>query len=114
VEKSQRIIHFSYSSGYNYYLRYDNGVKGTNISGNATQWEFYEVTTGFTSSKTVSNKPIQIVDMGTGDVEPLKMMKRNQHVKVIVNVFVQEKEGQFNFQLSPVWQSADAEHTFGQ
>jgi hypothetical protein len=52
--------------------------------------------------------------MGTGDVEPLKMMKRNQHVKVIVNVFVQEKEGQFNFQLSPVWQSADAEHTFGQ
>ncbi len=96
------------------HLRYNNGVTATDNSTYATQWEFYEVIPGFSSSKTVSNKPIQIVDMGTGDVEPLKMMKRNQHVKVIVNVFVQEKEGQFNFQLSPVWQSADAEHTFGQ
>lgn len=111
---NNRRIHFYYTSSVSYYLRYNSGVTSTNKSSNATQWEFYEVTSGFTSSKTVSNKPIQIVDMGTGDVEPLKMMKRNQHVKVIVNVFVQEKEGQFNFQLSPVWQSADAEHTFGQ
>lgn len=101
-------------TSYSHLRYYNNSVTATDNSYYATQWEFYEVTSGFTSSKTVSDKPIQIVDMGTGDVEPLKMMKRNQHVKVIVNVFVQEKEGQFNFQLSPVWQSADAEHTFGQ
>lgn len=105
------------SSGRTYYLHYNNGLTTTRTN-NATQWQFYAVEVQTSSSEqtrthTVSDSPLMVIDRQTAAVTPMHEQLRNQQIRVVVNAYINDTNGAFNFEVVP-WEERSADITFGE
>ena len=106
---------FAISSGYlriyysRYYLRDNNGTANFGNINNSTRDWIIEKSGGKTA--TISNSQINIVDKQTAAVVPMTEQLRNQHIKIVVNAYFNETDGQFNFTVVP-WVEKNEETEF--
>lgn len=101
-----RISYYNYST---YYLR-DNSGKAAFSTGNA-QTRDWIVQRSAGKTATISNSQINIVDKQTAAVVPMTEQLRNQHIKIVVNAYFNETDGQFNFTVVP-WVEKNEETEF--
>ena len=59
----------------------------------------------------INNSQINIIDMNTAAVTPMTEQLRNQHIKVVINAYYNEIDGQFNFVVLP-WTEKNEEVEF--
>lgn len=103
-------LRISYYSSYrNYYLRDNNGTAGYSTSSGQTRDWIVQKSAGKTA--TISNSQINIVDKQTAAVVPMTEQLRNQHIKIVVNAYFNETDGQFNFTVVP-WVEKNEETEF--
>ena len=91
-----RISYYNYST---YYLR-DNSGKAAFSTGNA-QTRDWIVQRSAGKTATISNSQINIVDKQTAAVVPMTEQLRNQHIKIVINAYFSQTDGQFNFTVLP-------------
>lgn len=103
-------LRISYYSSYrNYYLRDNNGSAGYSTSSGQTRDWIVQRSAGKTA--TISNSQINIVDKQTAAVVPMTEQLRNQHIKIVVNAYFNQTDGQFNFTVVP-WVEKNEETEF--
>lgn len=106
---------FAINSGYlriyysRYYLRDNNGTANFGNINNSTRDWIIEKSGGKTA--TISNSQINIVDKQTAAVVPMTEQLRNQHIKIVVNAYFNQTDGQFNFTVVP-WVEKNEETEF--
>ena len=59
----------------------------------------------------INNSQINVIDMATAAVTPMTEQLRNQHIKVVINAYYNEIDGQFNFVVLP-WTEKNEEVEF--
>lgn len=103
-------LRISYYSSYRtYYLRDNNGTAGYSTSSGQTRDWIVQRSAGKTA--TISNSQINIVDKQTAAVVPMTEQLRNQHIKIVVNAYFNQTDGQFNFTVVP-WVEKNEETEF--
>ena len=103
-------LRISYYSSYRYYyLRDNNGTAGYSTSSGQTRDWIVQKSAGKTA--TISNSQINIVDKQTAAVVPMTEQLRNQHIKIVVNAYFNQTDGQFNFTVVP-WVEKNEETEF--
>ena len=110
---------FGFSSGYlrvsyrsgtrTYYLRENNNSVSYNTSTSNNSYWTVQRSAGKTA--TISNSQINIVDKQTAAVVPMTEQLRNQHIKIVVNAYFNQTDGQFNFTVVP-WVEKNEETEF--
>ena len=116
TEKNQ--LRFRSRTNSNYFISVNgNNVCGHNTNSNQDLRNFYlyEVTmTQGSGGNTITHNetiPINIVDKTTGEPNPLKAIKRNDFINILINVTYNEKTGQVTFEVSD-WEEINGEVTF--
>ena len=94
-----------------YYLRDNNGSPSfANITTQNRDWILQKMeSTQQTAS--INNSQINIIDMKTAAVTPMTEQLRNQHIKVVINAYYNDIDGQFNFVVLP-WTEKNEEVEF--
>ena len=109
---------FTFSNSYlriyystRYYLHDNNGSPSfANITTQNRDWILQKMeSTQQTAS--INNSQINIIDMATAAVTPMTEQLRNQHIKVVINAYYNEIDGQFNFVVLP-WTEKNEEVEF--
>ena len=109
---------FTFSSSYlriyyssRYYLRDNNGSPSfANITTQNRDWILQKMeSTEQTAS--INNSQINVIDMATAAVTPMTEQLRNQHIKVVINAYYNDIDGQFNFVVLP-WTEKNEEVEF--
>ncbi len=109
---------FAFNSGYlrisyynrsTYYLRDNSGSPTFSIGNNSSRDWTVQKSGGKTA--TISNSQINIVDKQTAAVVPMTEQLRNQHIKIVVNAYFSQTDGQFNFTVVP-WVEKNEETEF--
>jgi hypothetical protein len=106
---------FQVSGGYlriyynRYYLRDNNGTANFGNTNNSTRDWIIEKSGGKTA--TISNSQINVVDKQTAAVTPMTEQLRNQHIKIVINAYFSQTDGQFNFTVLP-WVEKNEEVEF--
>lgn len=98
---SRGYLRVSYKSGNStYYLRDNKGSLSfeRNISDQTRDWTVQKIG-GKTA--TISNSQINVVDKQTAAVTPMTEQLRNQHIKIVINAYFSQTDGQFNFTVLP-------------
>lgn len=107
---SNNYLRIYYRSGSRYYyLRDNNGTPGYSTStGQTREWTLQQ-----TSQRTasISGSQINVVDMQTAAVTPMTEQLRNQHIKIVINAYFNDTDGEFNFVVLP-WQERSEEVEF--
>lgn len=100
----------SYRSGVrSYYLRDNNGTPNfANVSTQARDWQLQQ---SVQRSASINNSQINVVDMNTAAVVPMTEQLRNQHVKIVINAYYNDTDGEFNFVVLP-WVEKNEEVEF--
>ena len=112
---------YSWSVYDDYYMAYnsnpDNSLIGSTTQDANAEWILRKadlIQEGvFNNSDAIiprSRRQIKIVDT-YGDAQPLRQIKRNEHVTVSINIFYNRELGQFDFQVSS-WKEISNETTF--
>ena len=92
-----------------YYLRDNRGSLSYSTTNNTTsQWT---VQTSGGKTATISNSQINVVDKQTAAVTPMTEQLRNQHIKIVINAYFSQTDGQFNFTVLP-WVEKNEEVEF--
>ena len=103
--KSYLLIYYS-----RYYLRDNNGSPSFANTSQNRDWILQKMeSTQQTAS--INNSQINIIDMNTAAVTPMTEQLRNQHIKVVINAYYNEIDGQFNFVVLP-WTEKNEEVEF--
>lgn len=99
--KSNSYYRISYYNRSTYYLRDNNGdaIFSTG-NANSRDWILQQLQS-VQRTASISNSQINIVDMETAAVTPMTEQLRNQHIKIVINAYYNEIEGQFNFVVQP-------------
>jgi hypothetical protein len=107
---SDGYLRISYKSGKStYYLRENNNSVSYNTStSNNSYWTVQKIG-GKTA--TISNSQINVVDKQTAAVTPMTEQLRNQHIKIVINAYFSQTDGQFNFTVLP-WAEKNEEVEF--
>ena len=106
---------FQVSEGYlriyynRYYLRDNNGTANFGNTNNSTRDWIIEKSGSKTAS--ISNSQINVVDKQTAAVTPMTEQLRNQHIKIVINAYFSQTDGQFNFTVLP-WVEKNEEVEF--
>ena len=119
--ENQRIGGWMFPKYDNYYMTSnpdDNSLSGSTTNNDLnTKWILRKVEPftegGFINSEAEiprKSRPIKIVDK-YGDAQPLRQIKRNEHVTVSINIFYNRELGQFDFMVSS-WKEISNETTF--
>lgn len=98
---SRGYLRVSYKSGNStYYLRENNSSLSfaRNISDQTHDWT---VQKSGGKTATISNSQINVVDKQTAAVTPMTEQLRNQHIKIVINAYFSQTDGQFNFTVLP-------------
>jgi hypothetical protein len=105
-------LRISYYSRSTYYLRdnNDNSGSATFSTGNA-QTRDWTVQKSGGKTATISNSQINVVDKQTAAVTPMTEQLRNQHIKIVINAYFSQTDGQFNFTVLP-WVEKNEEVEF--
>lgn len=104
-------LRISYKSGNRtYYLRDNNGSVefARNVSDQTRDWT---VQKSGGKTATISNSQINVVDKQTAAVTPMTEQLRNQHIKIVINAYFSQTDGQFNFTVLP-WVEKNEEVEF--
>ena len=109
--KSNSYYRISYYNRSTYYLRDNNGdaIFSTG-NANSRDWILQQLQS-VQRTASISNSQINIVDMETAAVTPMTEQLRNQHIKVVINAYYNEIDGQFNFVVLP-WTEKNEEVEF--
>lgn len=102
-------LRISYYNRSTYYLRDNSGSATFSIGNAATRDWIVQKSAGKTA--TISNSQINIVDRQTAAVIPMTEQLRNQHIKIVINAYFNETDGQFNFAVVP-WVEKNEETEF--
>lgn len=107
--KSGNYYRVSYYNRSTYYLR-DNNGSATFTTGNAQtrDWTLQELSQ---KTATISDRQISVVDMQTAAVVPMTEQVRNQHVKIVINAYFNNTDGEFNFVVLP-WEEKNEDVEF--
>lgn len=108
---------FTFSNSYlriyystRYYLHDNNGSPSFANTSQNRDWILQKMeSTQQTAS--INNSQINIIDMATAAVTPMTEQLRNQHIKVVINAYYNEIDGQFNFVVLP-WTEKNEEVEF--
>lgn len=106
---SSDYLRISYYSRSTYYLR-DNSGSATFSTGNAQTRDWIVQKSGGKTA-TISNSQINVVDKQTAAVTPMTEQLRNQHIKIVINAYFSQTDGQFNFTVLP-WVEKNEEVEF--
>lgn len=100
-----------YSRGY-YYLQDLNGTPtfSTNFSENNLSWKIQQYRNQ-TSTASLTNSVINVIDQKTAAVVPMREQLRNQHISVTINGYYNEIDGAFDFTVVP-WTEKNEEVEF--
>lgn len=97
------------------YLQYSNGIirYSTNTS---IPWQLYTVRTSIGADDDDLFEPKQITEQISvideeGIAKPMTEIRRNSHVKIVLNVYYDEVTGGFRFEVEP-WESVNVDWTF--
>jgi hypothetical protein len=90
-----RISYYNYST---YYLL-DYNDSATFSTRNQNRDWIVEKSGSKTAS--ISNSQINVVDKQTAAVTPMTEQLRNQHIKIVINAYFSQTDGQFNFTVLP-------------
>lgn len=97
---SNGYLRISYKSGNRtYYLRDNNNSVSYNTSTSNNSYWTVQKSGGKTA--TISNSQINVVDKQTAAVTPMTEQLRNQHIKIVINAYFSQTDGQFNFTVLP-------------
>ena len=109
--KPNSYYRISYYNRSTYYLRDNNGdALFSTGNANSRDWILQKMeSTEQTAS--INNSQINIIDMATAAVTPMTEQLRNQHIKVVINAYYNEIDGQFNFVVLP-WTEKNEEVEF--
>lgn len=102
-------LRISYYNRSTYYLRDNSGSATFSVGNAATRDWIVQKNAGKTA--TISNSQINIVDKQTAAVVPMTEQLRNQHIKIVVNAYFNQTDGQFNFTVVP-WVEKNEETEF--
>lgn len=107
--KSGNYYRVSYYNRSTYYLR-DNNGSAAFTTGNAQtrDWTLQELSQ---KTATISDRQISVVDMQTAAVVPMTEQVRNQHVKIVINAYFNNTDGEFNFVVLP-WEEKNEDVEF--
>ena len=100
-----RISYYNYST---YYLL-DYNDSATFSTRNQNRDWIVQKSGGKTA--TISNSQINVVDKQTAAVTPMTEQLRNQHIKIVINAYFSQTDGQFNFTVLP-WVEKNEEVEF--
>lgn len=100
-----RISYYNYST---YYLL-DYNDSATFSTRNQNRDWIVEKSGSKTAS--ISNSQINVVDKQTAAVTPMTEQLRNQHIKIVINAYFSQTDGQFNFTVLP-WEEKNEEVEF--
>lgn len=92
-----------------YYLRDNRGSLSYSTTNNTTSQWTVQKSGGKTA--TISNSQINVVDKQTAAVTPMTEQLRNQHIKIVINAYFSQTDGQFNFTVLP-WVEKNEEVEF--
>ena len=104
-------LRVSYKSGNStYYLRDNSGSLSytRNVTDQTRDWT---VQKSGGKTATISNSQINVVDKQTAAVTPMTEQLRNQHIKIVINAYFSQTDGQFNFTVLP-WVEKNEEVEF--
>lgn len=101
-----------------YYLRYNNDLTTTTSSNSASSWQLYTIeeqttTREQTDTHTISERQLMVIDRATAAVSPMSEQLRNQQIRVVINAYINDTNGTFNFEVVP-WEERSADITFGE
>ena len=111
---------FGFSSGY-LRVSYKSGTRTYNLQDNKGSVAYTRNVTDQTrdwtvqksggKTATISNSQINVVDKQTAAVTPMTEQLRNQHIKIVINAYFSQTDGQFNFTVLP-WVEKNEEVEF--
>ena len=106
-----RISYFNYSNWSTLYLYDNNGNPAlASVSGNSRDWLVRKYANQ-SSTASLTNSVINVIDQKTAAVVPMREQLRNQHISVTINGYYNEIEGAFDFTVVP-WTEKNEEVEF--
>lgn len=109
-------IYAKFSDKFKYLQYRDNMIQYIYNNGSLTKWQLYIVNTSVGTDDDELFEPKQITEQisvidGEGIAKPMTEIRRNSHVKIVLNVYYDEVTGGFRFEVEP-WESVNVDWTF--